>query len=325
MKPSWNIQADGKDVTAAMQNRLISLRLTDERGMQADQLDITLSDHDSAIAFPRRGAQLRVAIGMDYQLTEKGEFTADEIEHTGPPDQLTIRARSADFRESLKAEVKKSWHQQTLGQIVQTIAANHSLNPAIDKKLASQQIPHLDQTESDANLLTRLAKRYDAVATIKMGNLLFTRAGTGTTATGSQLPVITLTRSQGDRHAFRQGDRNSRYTGVEANWRDTKKSKTKRIIAGADGYKRILRETYPTQAEAQAAANSEWQRMQRGATSFSITLATGNPSVIAESPVTLQGYRPEIDSINWIATRITHSINNNGFTTQVELEEKLQT
>jgi len=34
---------------------LISLRLRTQRGLEADQLDITLADHDGALALPRRG------------------------------------------------------------------------------------------------------------------------------------------------------------------------------------------------------------------------------------------------------------------------------
>ncbi|MDI8752169.1 acetyl-CoA sensor PanZ family protein, partial [Salmonella enterica subsp. enterica serovar Montevideo] len=42
-------------------------------------------------------------------------FTVDEIEHSGAPDRLTIRARSADFRETLNTRREKSWHQTTVG------------------------------------------------------------------------------------------------------------------------------------------------------------------------------------------------------------------
>lgn len=51
---------------------------------------------------PRRGAVITLALGWKGQpLFPKGAFTVDEIEHTGAPDRLTIRARSADFRETL--------------------------------------------------------------------------------------------------------------------------------------------------------------------------------------------------------------------------------
>ncbi|EOJ6492109.1 hypothetical protein ACKH8K_001130 [Escherichia coli] len=61
-----------------------------------------LDDADGKIVLPRRGAVITLALGWKGQpLFPKGAFTVDEIEHTGAPDRLTIRARSADFRETL--------------------------------------------------------------------------------------------------------------------------------------------------------------------------------------------------------------------------------
>lgn len=72
------------------------------RGFEADQLDLELDDADGKIVLPRRGAVITLALGWKGQpLFPKGAFTVDEIEHTGAPDRLTIRARSADFRETL--------------------------------------------------------------------------------------------------------------------------------------------------------------------------------------------------------------------------------
>ena len=43
------------------------------------------------------------------------------------------------------------------------------------------------------------------------------------------------------------------------------------------------------------------------------------PTVSAESPLTLSGFRNGIDS-RWIATRVSHEINNSGYANQVEAE-----
>ncbi|SUX74646.1 phage tail protein [Citrobacter freundii] len=58
----------------------------------------------------------------------------DEIEHSGAPDRLTIRARSADFRETLNTRREKSWHQTTVGEAVKEIAARHNLKVALGKR-----------------------------------------------------------------------------------------------------------------------------------------------------------------------------------------------
>ncbi|MBN0602767.1 phage late control D family protein, partial [Pseudomonas aeruginosa] len=91
---------------------------------------------DGQIVLPRRGAVITLALGWKGQpLFPKGSFTVDEIEHAGAPDRLTIRARSADFRETLNTRREKSWHQTTVGDVVKEIAARHNLTMALGKDL----------------------------------------------------------------------------------------------------------------------------------------------------------------------------------------------
>ncbi|PUL07243.1 late control protein D, partial [Salmonella enterica subsp. enterica serovar Dublin] len=79
--PAFSITIEGKDVTTVMDARLMSLTLTDNRGFEADQLDLELDDADGLIALPRRGAVIQLALGWKGQpLFPKGVFTVDEIE-----------------------------------------------------------------------------------------------------------------------------------------------------------------------------------------------------------------------------------------------------
>ena len=150
--PAFRIMIAGKDATQTLDKRLLSMTLTDNRGFEADQLDLELDDADVLVIMPRRGAVISMALGWKGEpLFSKGNFTVDEIEHSGSPDRLTIRARSADFRETLNVRREKSWHQTTVGEVVKEIATRHSLKAAIGKDVAAQVLDHLDQTnESDA-------------------------------------------------------------------------------------------------------------------------------------------------------------------------------
>ncbi len=187
--PAFSIVIEGKDVTTVLDTRLMSLTLTDNRGFEADQLDLELDDADGLIALPRRGAVIQLALGWKGQpLFPKGAFTVDEIEHSGAPDRLTIRARSADFRETLNTRREKSWHQTTVGEVVKEIAARHNLKVALGKDLTDKALDHMDQTnESDASFLMKLARQYGAIASVKDGNLLFIRQGQGRTASSCRL------------------------------------------------------------------------------------------------------------------------------------------
>lgn len=226
LTPDFMLMLESKDITGNISSRLINLTMTDNRGFEADQLDIELDDTDGQVVLPVRGAVLSLYLGWKgFSLVSKGRFTVDEVEHRGAPDTVTIRARSADFRGTLNSRREQSWHDTTLGAIVNTIADRNKLTATVVDSLAGIQIPHIDQSqESDAVFLTRLAERNGGTVCVKAGKLLMLKAGAGTTASGKPIPQITIQRSDGDRHQFAIADRGA-YTGVTAKWLHTKDPK----------------------------------------------------------------------------------------------------
>lgn len=347
--PAFSLMMEGKDITANIEKRLMSLTLTDNRGFEADQLDIELDDADGALALPRRGVVLALSLGWKGQaLTLKGRFVVDEIEHSGAPDKLILRARSADFRDTLNIQCEASYHDKTLGDIVTTIAKRNKLDVAMDSALEKVKIPHVDQTnESDGSFLTRLAKQEGAVASVKGGKLLFIRQGQGRTASGKPIPAVTIVRGDGDQHRFGLADRGA-YTGVTASWLNTREPKKKEQVAvkrkrktkskakpkepeakqgdylmGTEGNVLVLGHTYANKGNAERAAKAAWQKLQRGVATFSIQLARGRAELYPEMPVKVQGFKAEIDAADWLLTTVTHSLSGGGYTTALELEVKI--
>jgi uncharacterized protein len=345
--PAYQLSVDGTNITNLVNQRLISLTLTDNRGFEADSLDLVLDDADGLLQLPRKGATVRVAIGWaDTGTVDKGAYVVDELEHSGAPDQLSIRARSADLREGLTTKRDQSWHATTLGDVIQTIAVRNDLQPSITQALASIAVEHLDQTnESDVNLLSRLAEWHGAVATVKDGRLLFIASGAGKTASGKPLPAVTIDRKEGDRHRFAVADREA-YTAVRAYYFDVRKalrgevqvnSKAAQTIRekrttttdtpetpdpsiSDTGNTKSLRHTYANKDNALRAAHAEWARLQRGVATFSLTLAEGRPDLMPELPASVTGFKPQIDTIAWTLTKVMHSLTDSGYTTAVELE-----
>lgn len=323
-QPICRLLVDGRDITAAIEKRLVSIELTDNRGMEADQLDIQLSDHDGLLAIPPRGAVLRLWLGWsDTGLVDKGSYTVDETEHSGAPDVLNIRARSADLRGNLKTKRERSWHATTLGAVVASIAAAHGLSPIISAALNAIELLHLDQAnESDANLLSRLGQQHDAISNIKAGRLLFMPTGKSTTASGLALPHVTLTRADGDQHRFLQADRDS-YTGAKAYYYQVNSADKKEAIAGGGDNLKELRHTYADRSSALRAARAEWQRLQRGTATLSYTLAKGRPELTPDQTYSLTGIKAEIAAIVWLGGNLRHSFTPESYTTSLELESKL--
>lgn len=357
--PDFSLSLQEKDITQNIRKRLITLSLTDNRGFEADQLDIELDDSDGLMVMPQRNAVLALSLGWKGAvLTPKGLFTVDEVEHHGAPDTLTIRARSADFRGSLNTRRDESYHDTTLSHIVQKVAARNQLKASLAAGLGTIKVSHIDQTqETDAAFLTRLASLNGAVAVVKNGSLLFMRPGNGTTVNGKPLPVFTLTRQDGDRHSFSIADRDA-YTGVTASWLNTKQPKPQKVklqrkpkeqhlralqhpnakpaarkkpgkpveekkgeyLVGAEDNVFVIPKVYANKAAAMRAAQSKWEKLQRGAAEFSLSLAMGRANITPETPVRVSGFKAVIDAQDWIVSKVTHSLSNSGFTTALEFE-----
>nr|WP_186350848.1 phage late control D family protein [Pseudomonas proteolytica] len=323
--PAFRLSVDGLDIAQKISPRLMSMELTDNRGVEADQLTITLSDHDGLLTIPPKGAVLRLWLGWsDTGLVDKGTYTVDETEHSGAPDVLSIRARSADLRKGLKTKRERSWSNTTLGEVLGDIAIGNNLSATIAGALDGLPILQLDQAnESDANLISRLGEEFDAVASVKAGCLLCLPAGGGKTASGMDLPHITLTRIDGDQHRYLQADRDS-YDGVRAYYYDVNSAKKQEAIAGGGDNLKDLRHTYSDQQSALRAARAEFRRLQRGSATLSYTLAMGRPDLIPELTYTLQGVKAEIDEIIWYGGNVQHSLSaDGGYTVSLELESKL--
>ncbi len=327
-RPICKVVVNGNDITSLLVGgpvpRLVSIELTDNRGLEADQLDITLSDHDGRLAIPPRGATVRLWLGWDDTgLVDKGSFTVDETEHSGAPDTLNIRARSADLRGGLKTKKERSFDATTLGTVIGAIATAQGLTPVVSAVLAGIELLHLDQAnESDANLLSRLGREHDAIATVKADRLLFLPTGKATTASGLSLPHVTLTRADGDQHRFLQADRDS-YTGVKAYYYQVNSAEKKEAIAGGGENIKELRHSFTDEASALQAARAEWNRLQRGTATLSYTLARGRPELTPDQTYSLTGIKAEIAAIIWLGGNLRHSFTSDSLTTSMELESQL--
>lgn len=324
--PTYVLKVAGQDITPKVSPRLISLTLTEGRENTADQLDIELDDHDGQLAIPRKEAEIELHIGwLGQQLVDKGSFVVDEVEHSGAPDRITIRARAADMGGEIRARKEKSWSNTTLGAVVADLAKNSQLTHKVAEQLAQIAISHITQTnESDMHFLTRLARQYDAVATVKKKHLLFMPITGSKNSKGEKLPTVRITRADGDAHRWASSARDA-FDGVKAYWSDSVNGKRKTVVAGKKtGNVKTLKETYASESAALHAAKAELQRLERGSATLELTLAIGRPEVTAQSPVKVTGWKPEIDGDDWLVKEVTHTLNEgSGWTTKAAMERGL--
>ena len=329
LKPLWQIvllsDEGDADITARFSNRLVSLRITDKDGIEADELELVLDDADGKIQIPPTGALLSVRMGWEgLPLVGKGQFSIDELDYSGSPDKLTIRGRGAPVSGTLNHKKARSWHQIKLGEMVDTIAQEHGLTPAISPALAAIELPHIDQTEeTDLNLLTRLAQDLGASFSMKEERLIMIPAGQSETVSGKAMPSFDIHHHQcSPSYSWNTTDR-TKYTGVEAAWHDPDAAERITVLVGTDTQVKTLRKVYPDQASAQRAAEAELARLIRGEAKLSLTLTIGNPSIGPEAGVTAIGFKPVISTTPWVVKEAAHTITGSGYSTALQMETKI--
>lgn len=336
------ILEDGTDLADKLRPRLLSLRLSEKREDDADEIDLVLQNADGLLAVPRTGVRLALALGWEsgadvpVGMVDKGRFTIDEIELSGPPDVLSIRGRSADLTGLLRKRETKSWRDTTLGSVLGEIASRHGRTARVASALVDRAIDVIEQEgKSDMAFVRDLGKRYDAVATWKDNFLLFLPIGSSATAAGAPLGQLVLTRRDGWQWTFREGQRES-YAGAEAQWQDSAAGRRRTVrVAGpasstepnpasssaAVGQPKKLKRVYASEAEARQAAEAAASRAARVPYEFTYDLAIADPALQPDMRVTLQGWNPTIDGISWLVKSVETSFEGGtGLRQRLELE-----
>lgn len=325
-RAAWRVTLDGKDLTPIYAPRLVSLRLSEKLGEEADELELVIHDSDAAAPPIKLGSVIALALGWDRGtpvstgLVDKGTFTVDELSWDGPPDRISITARSADLKDRFRTRKTRTWRDTTLGAVVDRIAADNALQSRCHPDLAGRAVRIEEQhNKSDMQFLRDLGRHHDAVATVKAGCLIFSPRDAKTTPLGTPLPSVLLDRSRCASASWKRAPREKDQDGAEAQWHDPESGKRKTVAKGGDR-KRRLKRVYASEADAGTAAQSETNRLKRASATLEVTLAWGNPLLTPGMAVTATGFRPHIDADPWRIASAEHSMDGRGLQTRLSLE-----
>lgn len=201
--PGFSLTADNKDITAEISRYLTSLTLIDyganDEDPQSDSLTINLVS--PTLKLPPKGTRLRLALGFDGILVDKGGFIVDSVALQGPPRTMTITALAVPGDNTkgagtMQSQKVRHWEGVTLGEIVTTIAKENGMTPKVSASLAKVNPGYLDQyKENDAEFLARLARQFGAVSKAGGGCWIFAERGSGVSPGGKALPSLTITPS----------------------------------------------------------------------------------------------------------------------------------
>ena len=151
-----------KDITKDLAPYLLSLTYTDYAHGKADDLELRLADPEKLWLsdwYPVKGDKIEASLEVEGVTLRCGMFEVDEIEVSGPPGEITIRAQSAIITKDLRLTKRtKAWENTSFQAISQEIANRAGLTLLFDGE--DVQFKRIDQTnESDLAFLKRLCEK----------------------------------------------------------------------------------------------------------------------------------------------------------------------
>lgn len=316
---------DGPDLADRIDPRMVELTLSEKREDEADELQLTLQNHDGRLAVPAPGRALTLSLGwrsgedVPLGLVDKGRFTVDEVVLQGPPDTVSVRARSADLTGLYRRRRTRSWRDTTLGTILTEIARRHGSTARIAAALADIIVDAIEQEgASDMAFVRELGRRHDAIATWKGGYLVFAPIGASQSVGGAQLATATLRKRDGWQWRFAQAEREA-YVGAEAQWHDRESGRRRTVRIGGDNPRR-LGKIFGSEREARQAAEGATSRDARTPYSFEYSLAVADPALQPDQRVALQGWNETIDGIAWLIKSVETTLGSAGLSQRIVME-----
>lgn len=320
--PAFTIFKSGDDITSRINDRLLSIKVeSHEGGGDADTVDIMMDDRDWNITSPSIGdgsAVLQISMGYaETVLYDMGTFQVDELHYLWTPKSMLLHGNSLGFTTAAKAPIITAYSGKTLGDIVGAIASAAGVTPAIDAGLAAIAVPYLNQNSSPMHLMQDLERRFGGLAKFADGMLSFTKRGSGLNASGASIGTFTLGPEDFGPNGCDIGVSNRQaYSKVRASWWDKVNHQLQWITSATAGNPGsdvpfLMKHAFNSQAEAQAAAESQMSQLNRKTKKGTIILAKGDPSIRGGQGFSIAGCREGIDG-SYLVSLATHTLTKAG-------------
>ena len=291
---------------ALLNERLLEWEHTDTAGFVSDQLKLTL-DIEGFEGLPSLGGHIGLRVGyLETGLVDKGRFKITQRTPLLFPMRLVLVATAAPFdKPEFKQRRTASHGPISLGALFRQLTTRYGFSPRVSPDLETEQIVHIDQTnESDMAFLTRLAKRFDAVAKPVDELYVLGRKGTINSLSGKSLPDVQLSITRDNRPGNRAfisakliETSRATYSGARASWWDAAAGKKHVVEVGIEPFK-VVTQRYQNEAEARTAAEGEMRRVGREGLQVDV-ICPGDPSFGAEGLLLLDESWPGFMQGRW--------------------------
>ena len=322
--PYIAVNYNGRNLIPEWGPALISVTVTDEKGLENDKVVIELDDLDGQTECPEPGNVVTVDGGYEGEgnFSVQGEFEIDSINLEGWPQKITLNGQSASAKKAnkeRKTEAHKKDDTPTVGKLVEKIAKRNGWKAKVADDIASIPLSYEGQSaESDLSFLNRVVTRYGGIAAVKQGNLVVNGAASGKSASGAAIGGLVIAPFVNLKDYKVEIKSRPNHGKAEASYFDRSKVKRVDVSAGQGEITYRFREPFKNEAEAKKAAESKLSELARGTASATFTIE-GDPSAAAEEPVVVQGVRERVDG-TWNPIKVEHKWSDDGYETTLECE-----
>lgn len=325
--PRAELTVNGRAVASLFNERLVSVTIIDKEGVSSDSIRCELNDGNPFAAIPEKGDAITARLGfLETGLAEFGPYTIDDPEIQCLPYKMLISGRGTNIRDDAKQHRSRHWDRQSVGEIVSEIAADLGLQASIDSEIGAHVYEWFgQQDESDLHVLERLARRHDALFSIKGDRVVFARKGSGKAASGGALTAVVATPDNIVEGTCRVTyDNRKRYRKVRARVQDRNQAKLLELEVESDpdgtaDY--TMPEPFADEGEARRAAGAKAQGLKSETMRTRVTL-NGDPTIRAGASFQYRSVRPGVDGILFIIESATHRLSKAGYV--VEVDAKLR-
>ena len=317
-KNAFKIVVNGNDITAKIQDRVESVTVVDNAGLDSDTVTILLDDRDQLIALPAIDVEMEVSLGKYVNnkavLSWAGIYTIDEVETDDREGSLSIHGKAANMMGSLKAPRSATYDDIELGELLTVIAHRHGYTAVISPALANKKYEHIDQrTQSDIDLLVSKASELSAICKPTGKRLCILLEDEGKSASGASLPVLPLdAKAEGVYITGRISGRN-KYKSVKAYWQRADDSRKDSVSIGGKEPLYEMSGVYTSHAEAESAMKAKFAQLKRGGLELSCEREL-DLSYAAERIVNLFNHR---HAGNYVIKTATHSVGKKVGSTEI--------
>lgn len=308
----FKIEAEGNDITHLIRDRFLDLYVTDAAGKDSDSFRLVLDNRDDKITLPATGYKLRIWIGLDGAMVDKGQFTVDEISESLDTGDIEVTGRAADMTATINKAKTCTWDGPLkLADLANTIAVDHGYSCQVHPSLASIELGHINQkAESDMNLLTRLCEAHSALMKLGGGYLLIVPREAGEAATGAPLGEVLIddpSKSSG-RVTIQEA---ATTKAVQTCYFDAANQQLVNVVVGEKDAKPMeLKGRCKDEAEAVERANAKLRELARGKAKMSLTRPL-TPEIVSPGKVRVANHRQSANGV-WFVESAEHHVGSSG-------------